>query len=110
VIRVKALVREAKSDFRDVIVMAENPHLHQGVTEARGEAVRALLDPLSHVHRSAVDADLRQFGMWLLPVREIGAGCAAAPWAWGVFAVRAQKNGGRLRGRRQGSRGASPRR
>ncbi len=64
--RVKALVREAKSDFRDVIVMAENPQLYQGVTEARGEAVRALLDPLSHVHRSAVDADLRQFGMWLL--------------------------------------------
>ncbi len=64
--RVRALVREAKSDFRDVIVMAENPHLHQGVTEARGEAVRTLLDPLSHVHRSVADADLRQFGMWLL--------------------------------------------
>lgn len=64
--RVKALVREAKSDFRDVIVMAENPHLHQGVTEARGEAVRALLDPQSHVHRSMADADLRQFDMWLL--------------------------------------------
>lgn len=63
---VKRLVGMARRDFRDVVVMAESPRFLRGVAEGSGEALMTLVDPRSDAHLAVADADLRQFGMWLL--------------------------------------------
>lgn len=53
--KVKELVKLAKRDFRDLVIMAESPI-----------SFKTHFDSSTHEDRKAQDADLRQFGIWLL--------------------------------------------
>ena len=60
------MARCYREQLRDVVVMAESPRFLRGVAEGSGEALMTLVDPRSDAHLAVADADLRQFGMWLL--------------------------------------------
>ena len=60
--KIPALVKKAKTDFRDIILMAENPNaLELYLLKSKSSS-----DSSKQESRETADADLRQFGMWLL--------------------------------------------
>ncbi len=75
---VNDLVKRAKNDFRDLVGIAESPNFMeawlaatQRLTSSRAKTDRKArtslkFDPTTPGYREALDADLRQFGMWLL--------------------------------------------
>jgi len=60
--KVEQLVKQAKNDFRDLVIISENPNLSLGIRQKNP----AFFDPSTNEYREAVDKDLRQFGLWLL--------------------------------------------
>jgi hypothetical protein len=60
--RIPALVKAAKSDFRDTVITSEMPNDHAFVLKNPG----ARYETAYTEFRQVKDADLRQFGMWLL--------------------------------------------
>lgn len=59
--RVNELVKQAKSDFRDIAFIAENSNSFEIF-----QRTNKVIDPSTQEFREIQDADLRQFGLWLL--------------------------------------------
>ena len=60
-----ALVKEARRDFRDIALKAETPNFY-AYFMANVQANRGKVDFADPEFRRAADADLRQFGLWLI--------------------------------------------
>ena len=65
--RLPELVKAAKSDFRDIMMNAEAPNYEEYVSAnvKKGQSI-APLNPEDLELRRALDADLRQFVLWLI--------------------------------------------
>lgn len=74
VTRIPGLVDRAKLDYRDIVMESASPNVTARLKSAmqspkalQAEALRKAIDLSSPEVKKAQDADLRQFGMWLLP-------------------------------------------